>query len=128
MLPAERSEDEPIRIWVPGCATGEEAYSVAIAMMEVLGDQASARRIQIFATDVSENAIEHARTGVYPLSIAADVASDHDLLSLLEANLGIAIMPQSARGSSALRGVMIDGLALKRSVSLYAVAGRQRNA
>jgi two-component system CheB/CheR fusion protein len=52
----ERSEDEPIRIWVPGCATGEEAYSVAIALMEVFGEQAAGRRIQIFATDVSENA------------------------------------------------------------------------
>jgi hypothetical protein len=44
----------------------------------------------------------------------------------LEANVGVAIMPQSARGNSTLRGVMIDGLALKRRVTLYAVAGRQR--
>jgi len=71
-----RSEDEPIRIWVPGCATGEEAYSVAIALMEVLGDHASSRRVQIFATDVSESAIEHARSGVYPPSIAADVSPE----------------------------------------------------
>jgi DNA-binding transcriptional LysR family regulator len=54
------------------------------------------------------------------------VVSDQDLLALLEANLGVAIMPQSARGSSTLRGVMIDGLDLKRPVCLYAVAGRQR--
>src|SRR5262245_46383409 len=71
-----RSEEEPIRIWVPGCATGEEAYSVAIALMEALGDQASNRRLQIFATDVSESAIEHARAGVYPLSISADVSAE----------------------------------------------------
>src|SRR5262249_25448050 len=65
-----RSEEEPIRIWVPGCATGEEAYSVAIALLESMGDQAGSRRVQIFATDVSESAIEHARAGVYPLSIS----------------------------------------------------------
>jgi two-component system CheB/CheR fusion protein len=75
-IATERSEDEPVRIWVPGCATGEEAYSVAIALMEVLGDQAASRRIQIFATDVSETAIEHARAGVYPMSISADVSSE----------------------------------------------------
>jgi len=71
-----RSEEEAIRIWVPGCATGEEAYSVAIALMEVLGDRASGRRVQIFATDVSESAIEHARTGAYAASISADVSPE----------------------------------------------------
>jgi two-component system CheB/CheR fusion protein len=73
---AERDEDGPVRIWVPGCATGEEAYSVAISLTEVLGDDASSRRIQIFATDVSATAIEQARAGVYPLSIATDVSNE----------------------------------------------------
>jgi two-component system CheB/CheR fusion protein len=72
----DRDEEEPIRIWIPGCATGEESYSVAITLMEVLGDEASNRRIQVFATDVSENAIEQARVGIYPLSIAADVSTE----------------------------------------------------
>jgi two-component system, chemotaxis family, CheB/CheR fusion protein len=72
----ERDDDSPIRIWVPGCATGEEAYSVAIALMETLGDRAAHLRIQLFATDVSEQTIEQARAGVYPLSVAADVAPD----------------------------------------------------
>ena len=72
----ERSEDEAIRIWVPGCATGEEAYSVAIALMETLGPQSTGRRIQVFATDVSESAIEHARAGLYAMSISADVSSE----------------------------------------------------
>jgi two-component system CheB/CheR fusion protein len=75
-LIAERSDDEPIRIWVPGCATGEETYSVAMVLIESFGDHASDRRIQIFATDVSESAIEHARSGTYPASIAADVANE----------------------------------------------------
>jgi len=72
----ERSDDEPLRIWVPGCATGEEAYSIAILLLETLGDQASSRRIQVFATDVSETAIEVARAGVYSPAIIGDVSSD----------------------------------------------------
>lgn len=65
--------DDPIRFWVPGCATGEEAYSIAILLMEALGERAAERKVQIFATDVSESAIEQARSGTYPSSIAADV-------------------------------------------------------
>ena len=72
----DRSSDDPVRIWVPGCATGEEAYSIGIALLEALGDRAPERRIQIFATDVSDVSIEHARSGAYPVSIAADVSSD----------------------------------------------------
>jgi two-component system CheB/CheR fusion protein len=71
----ERSDDS-IRIWVPGCATGEEAYSVAICLVEQLGDRLTERRVQIFATDVSDSAIDQARTGTFPLSIAADVSAE----------------------------------------------------
>jgi len=71
----ERS-DEPIRIWVPGCATGEEAYSVAIGLVEVLGERVSERKVQIFATDVNEAAIEQARSGTYPSPISADVSPE----------------------------------------------------
>src|SRR5262249_20843432 len=72
----ERPDDAPIRIWVPGCATGEEAYSVGISLMEFLGDHSNGRRVQIFATDVSESAIDHARVGHYPVSISADVSPE----------------------------------------------------
>jgi two-component system CheB/CheR fusion protein len=68
--------DDPIRIWVPGCATGEEAYSIGIVLLESLGDRVTERRIQIFATDVSEAAIDQARTGAYPVSIASDVSAE----------------------------------------------------
>jgi two-component system, chemotaxis family, CheB/CheR fusion protein len=61
----QKTGNEPIRIWVAGCATGEEAYSMAICLQEYLGDKAFARKIQIFATDVSEIAIAKARTGIY---------------------------------------------------------------
>ena len=75
VLVRERSEDV-IRIWVPGCATGEEAYTVAICLLETLADRVTERRIQIFATDVSDGAIEQARTGAFPLSIASDVSAE----------------------------------------------------
>jgi two-component system CheB/CheR fusion protein len=69
-------KDDPIRIWVPGCATGEEAYSIGIVLIESLGDRVTERRIQIFATDVSEAAIDQARAGSYPMSIASDVTAE----------------------------------------------------
>jgi two-component system CheB/CheR fusion protein len=73
---ANRRGDAPIRVWVCGCATGEEAYSVAIALLEFMGEPSRAVPIQIFATDVSENAIEHARVGRYGEGIAADVSPE----------------------------------------------------
>jgi two-component system CheB/CheR fusion protein len=75
-LMQQRRGNQPIRIWLPGCSTGEEAYSVAIAFLEFLGDDPNAASIQIFATDVSETAIEQARNGLYPESITADVSSE----------------------------------------------------
>ena len=71
-----RDADRPIRAWVCGCATGEEAYSLAIALLEFLQSKRSAARVQIFATDVSETAVEKARAGVYPASITADVGPE----------------------------------------------------
>ncbi|RKR84843.1 two-component system CheB/CheR fusion protein [Mucilaginibacter gracilis] len=64
-LLSSKTENEALRIWIAGCATGEEAYSMAICLQELLGDKATARKIQIFATDISETAIAKARTGVY---------------------------------------------------------------
>jgi two-component system CheB/CheR fusion protein len=64
-LLSKKTDIEPLRIWVAGCATGEEAYSMAICLQEQLGDKAAAIKIQIFATDISETAIAKARTGIY---------------------------------------------------------------
>jgi len=61
----KKTANEGLRIWVAGCATGEEAYSMAICLQEQLGDKAAAIKIQIFATDISEIAIAKARTGIY---------------------------------------------------------------
>ena len=69
---------QPIRIWVPGCSTGEEAYSIAICLIEFLGDMAANTRIQLFATDLDEQAINKARAGIYTTSIE-DVVSKNRL-------------------------------------------------
>ena len=71
-----RERDSAIRIWVPGCSTGEEAYSIAIALLDYLGDRASVVPVQLFATDISEAAIEHARCGAYLENIAADLSPE----------------------------------------------------
>jgi two-component system CheB/CheR fusion protein len=70
-----RTPAEVVRIWVPGCSTGEEAYSHAIALIEHLSDVRSRHSIQIFGTDLSEVAIQKARAGIYKDSIRADVSS-----------------------------------------------------
>ncbi|HSR19208.1 MAG TPA: chemotaxis protein CheB, partial [Ignavibacteriaceae bacterium] len=66
----------PLRIWVPGCSTGEEVYSIAISLFEFLGDNSSEADIKIFGTDINEHSIEKARAGIYPDSIAMDVPED----------------------------------------------------
>ncbi|AZO70350.1 MULTISPECIES: CheR family methyltransferase [unclassified Mesorhizobium] len=68
-----RKPDETIRVWVPGCATGEEAYSIAMLLKENAPRGAASPNLQIFATDIDERALEVARAGRYPATIATDV-------------------------------------------------------
>ncbi|WOD40050.1 chemotaxis protein CheB [Nodosilinea sp. E11] len=72
----QRNPDQPLRIWVAGCSTGEEAYSIAICLLEYLGRHSASPPIQIFATDVSELAIEVARFGWYSPSQVSDVSPE----------------------------------------------------
>lgn len=67
---------QPIRVWVPACATGEEAYSLAMCLLEFCEDRARDERIQVFGTDIDEESIQHARRGVYPTNITLDVSSE----------------------------------------------------
>ncbi len=76
VLLKNRPADSPLRFWVPGCSTGEEAYSIAICALESLGAAKSHIPIQIFGTDLSEGAIEKARAGNYPESITADISPE----------------------------------------------------
>jgi two-component system, chemotaxis family, CheB/CheR fusion protein len=71
-----RSGKTPMRIWVPGCASGEEVYSIAISLLEYLGDRAAVTPVQIFGTDVSEAAIETARAGRYIENVARDLSPE----------------------------------------------------
>ena len=71
-----RNPDIPIRIWVAGCATGEEAYSIAIALLEYLANNPLNPPIQIFATDVNEQSIEVARLGWYSQAQVVDVSPE----------------------------------------------------
>ena len=66
--------DRPLRAWVVGCATGEEAYSIAILLIEKLSILRKDLKLQVFASDVDEDALEIARAGVYPDSIEADIS------------------------------------------------------
>ena len=64
----------PIRIWVPGCSTGEEAYSIAICLMEFLDEAGVSVPFEIFATDISETTIEKARAGTYTEAAVASIS------------------------------------------------------
>jgi two-component system CheB/CheR fusion protein len=66
----------PVRVWVPGCSTGEEAYSLAISLIDFFGEKSANVTIQIFATDVSDSAIETARAGVYRESHLLDLTPE----------------------------------------------------
>ncbi len=71
-----KTSEDQIRIWIAGCATGEEAYSVAILCAEQLMGILDAPKVQIFATDIDEAAISVAREGLYSINDAADVSPD----------------------------------------------------
>jgi two-component system CheB/CheR fusion protein len=73
-LISNKRQNEPIRIWIPACSTGQEVYSLAILLIEVLGEQYAHLPIQIFATDLSEPAINKARLGVYTKADMQDVS------------------------------------------------------
>jgi two-component system CheB/CheR fusion protein len=71
-----RTDETPIRVWVPGCSNGAEAYSIAILLKETLQRTGHNFAIQIFATDIDAKAIDVARTGRYPESISASISPE----------------------------------------------------
>lgn len=68
-----KGPDEPIRVWSAGCASGEEAYSIAILLAEALGPEAFRARVKIYATDVDDEALAQARQGSYPATLVDDM-------------------------------------------------------
>jgi two-component system CheB/CheR fusion protein len=71
-----RSANETVRIWVPGCATGEEAYSLAILASEQAALHPDGPSVQVFATDIDERALAIARSGRYPAAMMTDVSAE----------------------------------------------------
>lgn len=71
-----RKADDPLRCWVVGCSTGEEAYSLAVIVSEAMEKLKKYLNVQIFATDIDEVAIEKARKGIFPDSIATDLSKE----------------------------------------------------
>ena len=70
----DRPASDPVRVWVPGCSTGEETYSHAISLVEVLSDLRIEVPVQIFGTDLSDTAIQKARVGIYKENVANEVS------------------------------------------------------
>ncbi|MBI4660506.1 MAG: PAS domain-containing protein [Verrucomicrobia bacterium] len=75
-LLTQKPKDYTVRVWVPGCSTGEEVYSIAIILRECLDRLKRNVEVQIFGTDIDSDAIETARTGAYPSNIVADVTAE----------------------------------------------------
>ena len=73
---ADKAPDEEVRVWVAGCATGEEAYSVAMILHEHAHSLEAPPGLQVFATDVDTGGLETARRGLYPATIEADVSEE----------------------------------------------------
>jgi two-component system CheB/CheR fusion protein len=71
-----RTGDDPFRLWIPGCATGEKAYSITITVFEVLQAARKEIPVQVFGTDISESAIDRARAGIYPEKIRDDISPE----------------------------------------------------
>lgn len=90
---AKRSSDAAVRVWVPGCATGEEAYSIAICLIEALGGGANPP-VQVFGTDVSEAAIKRARAGHYSENIRGDVSPERLRNYFVRTESGYQIAPR----------------------------------
>jgi two-component system CheB/CheR fusion protein len=75
-LLAERGPNDPIRIWSAGCASGQEAYSLAMLLSEALGPDGFAQRVKIYATDVDEQALSEGRAAIYPAKAVESVPKE----------------------------------------------------
>ncbi len=89
-----QSSDHPIRIWVPGCSTGEEAYSLAMLFREKITAAKGNIKVQVFASDVDPEAIASAREGLYPATIAADVSPARLVRFFFKEDHGYRILPE----------------------------------
>lgn len=92
-LVEKRAPGDPIRIWVPGCASGEEAYSIAICLKEFQDDTGASFPVEIFATDISQPAIEKARAGIYAGGALAHVSAQRLARFFTQSERGYQVAP-----------------------------------
>ena len=88
---ADKSSDDQVRVWVPGCATGEEAYSLAMVLSEYASNLNAPPQIQVFATDLDQGSINVARAGIYPDTITADISEERLRLFFTKESAGYRI-------------------------------------
>ena len=97
----DKPEDYTVRAWVPGCSTGEEAYSISMLLHECARELNRTFGVQVFGTDIDVDAIETARSGVYPANVASDVHPELLKRYFSQANDG------SYRISKAMRATLV---------------------
>jgi two-component system CheB/CheR fusion protein len=86
--------DQPLRIWVAGCSTGEETYSLTMQFREQIAATQRKLKLQVFASDVDPDAIATAREGLYPETIAADVSPERLAQFFMKEDRGYRILPE----------------------------------
>jgi two-component system CheB/CheR fusion protein len=88
------TEDRPVRIWIAGCSTGEETYSLAMIFAEAIESAERTIKLSVFASDVDPDAVTTAREGRYPETIAADVSSERLARFFIKTDHGYTIVPE----------------------------------
>jgi two-component system, chemotaxis family, CheB/CheR fusion protein len=135
LIEESREQDRQLRIWSAGCATGEEAYSLAILLSEMLDREAGLFNVRIFATDIDEDAVRFARRGVYPPSALGGLSEEQIARYFVEENGSYQVKKQ-------IRGMIVFGehdlaqrspfpnvdLVMSRNVLIYFSAELQRRA
>jgi two-component system, chemotaxis family, CheB/CheR fusion protein len=125
-------EEEQVRIWSAGCASGEEAYTIAIVLLEAMGEEEFKRRVKIYATDVDEEALTEARAAVYPPEALKDVPAEIVKRYFVENGRGFAFRPDLRRSVIFGRNELLEDapisridLLLCRNVLMYFTAEAQ---
>ncbi len=122
---ANKKRGESIRVWVPGCSTGEEAYSIAILLNEYMETTGRHIDVKVFATDLDKNALDFAVKGVYPESIVEDVSAEHlqnyfiKNVEFIQAQAQILAAPKPANQKQTWWVILTDITEKKRSESIF---------
>jgi two-component system CheB/CheR fusion protein len=107
-------EEEQIRIWSAGCASGEEAYTIAIVLLEALGEEEFKRRVKIYATDVDEEALAEARAAIYPQEALKDVPPEIVERYFVENGRGFGFRPDLRRSVIFGRNELLEDAPISR--------------